>query len=375
MCPFINTVVDANLRIFFCLCLTTITGTAYYMAPELAIAALENYAKRGQKVGKGIGTEHKSAPRTGAILRASDVWSIGIIAYVMMTGQAPYRGKNNVQIFESIVRKKLIFPKNDARYHNKLELNAHFIDFMQKVLIKDPLKRYTIDECLDHPWVRGVDAKDYQLNSDVLKYLKQFRQQSKLKKEITHVLAQNMTDEVGKSVLRHFERIDSDNDGFLNEDELTILLLDMGYGKAQAREECKLIIKNADKNNDGMLSYDEFKEVWYRKVLKSNDAYIHKVFDVFDGNGDGYIDSQELNEILFAGDSGDGDDEDGKDNEELMDDDQLQRIKSLITEVDNDGDGKISFEEFKKAMKEDMDNNRFNARKMSYGGFVGSKYE
>ena len=61
-------------------------------------------------------------------------------------GQAPYRGRHNVQIFGLIVqKKKLIFPKNDARYHNKLELNAHFIDLMQKVLIKDQLKRYTID--------------------------------------------------------------------------------------------------------------------------------------------------------------------------------------------------------------------------------------
>ena len=359
--------------------LKTKTGTAYYMAPELAIAALENYKKNGKKLHEAIGRDFESCERTGAILRASDVWGIGVIAYVMMTGQAPFRGHDNVQIFDSIVRKKLLFPRNDARYHNKLNLNIHFIDFVKKVLVKDPMKRLSIEDCLQHPWVRGVDVKDYKLNSDVLKYLKQFKQQSKLKKEITRVLATNMTEEVGKSVLHHFNRIDGDNDGYLNNEELEILLLDQGYSKHEAANESKAIIEAADKDKDGKLSYDEFKEVWYRKVLKSNDAYIHKVFDVFDENGDGFIDSQELNSILFPKDEvefdGENEENDNEVKEEdIMDSDELKRMKSLIGEVDSNGDGKISFEEFKHAMKEDIENNRFNARTMSFGGFVGNKY-
>ena len=123
------------------------------MAPELAVAALENYSKSGRKIDPEIGSKYRSSPRTGKILRASDVWSIGVIAYVMMTGQAPFRGRDNVGIFTSIVKKKLLFPKNDARYHNKLELNMHFVDFIKKVLNKDPNQRLSIDDCLSHPWV------------------------------------------------------------------------------------------------------------------------------------------------------------------------------------------------------------------------------
>ena len=59
------------------------------------------------------------------------------------------------------------------------------------------------------------------------------------------------------------------------------------------------MIEHADKNADGVVDFDEFKQVWYRKVLSTNDQYIHRVFSVFDDNGDGHIDANELQQILF----------------------------------------------------------------------------
>ena len=77
------------------------------------------------------------------------------------------------------------------------------------------------------------------------------------------------------------------------------MLLDMGYTGHTAKAEALKMIEHADKNNDGMVDFDEFKQVWYRKVLSTNDQYIHRVFSVFDDNGDGHIDASELQQILF----------------------------------------------------------------------------
>eukprot|EP01083_Nonionella_stella_P039169 106541_1 len=350
-----------------------VVGTAYYLAPELAVAALDGYRKKGKRISPDIPPPQ---PRTGKILRAADVWGMGVIAYVMMTGRAPFRGRDNQAIFESSVLKPVTFPEKDARYRNKLQLSDHFKDFIQRTLIKDPSKRISIDEAIRHPWVQGVDASDYRLNRDVIECLRQFTYQSRLKKEITRVLAANMTQEPSKQVRKHFERLDADGDGFLDLDELTLLLLDMGYPKHNAKDEAGKIIQEADKNGDGVVDFEEFKQVWYRNVLTTNDQYIHRVFDVFDDNGDGAIDAAELKLVLFSEDNKENEDEESplKEEENKSTLNQLQdKIRNMISEVDENGDGKIDFEEFKKAMKEDQ--LQFGAKEdgENYGGLIGPK--
>merc|ERR1712228_752548 len=232
----------------------------------------------------------------------------------MMTGRAPFRGRNNIGIFESSILKPLVFPEKDARYHNKLQLSEHFKDFIRKSLVKDPEKRISIEDAIRHPWVQGVDASDFKLNKDVIHYLRQFKYQSKLKKEITRVLAKNMTNEPSLQVMRHFKRLDADGDGFLDVKELTFLLLDMGFTGHSAKDEAQKMIEHADKNGDGVVDFEEFKQVWYRKVLSTNDQYINRVFDVFDDNKDGHIDAAELALILFPGKNN----EDGGDEKEAL---------------------------------------------------------
>eukprot|EP00497_Spongosphaera_streptacantha_P002063 TRINITY_DN264_c0_g2_i2.p1 TRINITY_DN264_c0_g2~~TRINITY_DN264_c0_g2_i2.p1 ORF type:complete len:251 (-),score=80.70 TRINITY_DN264_c0_g2_i2:273-914(-) len=69
-----------------------LVGTPYYLAPESAAG-------------------HKYT-RTGTVLKASDVWSIGVIAYVLMTGRPPFNGRSNNQYFLSDnKRKKIKIPK------------------------------------------------------------------------------------------------------------------------------------------------------------------------------------------------------------------------------------------------------------------------
>ena len=202
-----------------------------------------------------------------------------------------------------------------------------------------------------------------------------------------------------KNIKAHFARLDNDGDGMLNQYEITILLLDMGYNKYEANKQAQAIIEAGDKDKNGYLDFQEFTESWYRKVLlKSNDAIIQSIFDIFDTNGDGYIDAQELNDVLFnKGDRQDGyevlkgsdadvnaTDDDQKelearyasDNEKEKETDELlKHSKTLISDVDADGDGRISFEEFKQAMKEDIEQNGFDLKSLSYGDMVGVKYD
>merc|ERR1719384_2534397 len=297
-----------------------LVGTVYYLAPELA-------------------AQSSRVSKTGKVLKCADIWSIGVIAYVMLTGRPPFKGRSNKDIFTRIIKDPLQFPGD-------VELSDGFKDFVRKALKKNPHQRLTIEDALRHPWVQGKAAAEIQLNRDVIRYLRQFNYQSKLKKAITRTLAKNMSQEPEKEVHRHFTRLDKDGNGYLAADELKLLLLDMGLAPVAAKQEAENMLKAADENNDGQVDFEEFKQVWHRKLLSQHDQYIHRVFAVFDDNGDGYIDAKELQGVL-------GDD--------------FEQIMAMISEVDENGDGKLSFDEFQKAMQENT-----NAKNLeAYAGLGG----
>jgi len=285
---------------------TDLVGTPYYLAPESAAG-------------------HKYT-RTGEVLMSSDIWSIGVIAYVLMTGRPPFNGHSNTEIFANIIKKPLKFPAN-------VKLSKPFIKYVKKMLKKSPKQRIKMAEALKDPWVTGEKASNTNvISSDVIKVLKQFNNQSKLKKAITRTLASHMGKEPMAKIKGHFKTLDADGNGQLDAVELSMLLMDMGISKGAAQKQAADMIKSSDVDNSGTIGFDEFAAIWQRKLLTVNDSYIHAVFTVLDENGDGEIDKDELMKVLNEKD--------------------VKTINDYISEVDANGDGKINFQEFATAMKE-----------------------
>jgi len=257
-------------------------------------------------------------------LKSSDVWSIGVIAYVLMTGRPPFNGHSNTEIFANIIKKALKFPKG-------VKLSKEFTDFAKKILRKSPKQRMSLEDSLEHPWIMGK-AKDTEISQDVIKVLRQFNQQSKLKKAITRTLAQHMGDKPQAKIKEHFNNLDQDNNGGLDAKELSLLLQDMGVTPDQALQEAKEIISTVDDDGSGEIEFEEFARIWQRKLLSVNESYIHAVFTVLDEDGNGLIDNEELGKVL--------------------EEEDMEKVKKLIEEVDTDGDGHINFDEFRRAMLE-----------------------
>merc|ERR1719251_331338 len=103
----------------------------------------------------------------------------------------------------------------------------------------------TLGDALKHPWVSGEEASDRELSSDVIKVLRQFNQQSKLKKAITKTLAAHMGKEPQAKIKEHFNRLDTNGDGALDANELKLLLQDMGITESQALQQAKEIISQS----------------------------------------------------------------------------------------------------------------------------------
>jgi len=110
-----------------------------------------------------------------------------------------------------------------------------------------------------------------------------------------------------------------------------------------------MIMKSADEDGSGEIEFEEFAQIWQRKLLTAHESYIHAVFNVLDADGDGRVDAEELAEVL-----------------NLQDKSDEKMIAELIQEVDADNDGVIDFEEFRSAM---LERNDFSGT----GAMVGHK--
>jgi len=284
-----------------------LVGTPYYLAPECA--------KRKYK-------------RTGRVLKSSDVWSIGIISYMMLTGRPPFDGKTNNEILRNVINQPVKFPGH-------VSVSKAYKEFCVLILKKSPEERIKLEASLALPWVQEKNASTSKVSKDVLRVLRQFNQQSKLKKAIVQLFADSMAESTEMQIREEFDRLDRNGDGALDTHELSLLLIDMGFTKSQAHVEAKKIIKKGDFDGSGKIEFVEFKEIWMRKMLTLSDQYIHAVFSILDEDGNGTIEAEELASVLHM--KGDRDEE---------------KIAQLIKEVDADGDGVISWSEFYNAMIE-----------------------
>lgn len=108
-----------------------LAGTPYYMSPESV----------------------RNLDRTEYELRATDVWSIGVITYVTMSRRPPFGGPTNKDIFTKILKYKLKWPKN-------CNWSPELRDFLKKMIEKDSMKRMTLDEAIQHPFILNTKLTD-----------------------------------------------------------------------------------------------------------------------------------------------------------------------------------------------------------------------
>ncbi|KAJ8927414.1 hypothetical protein NQ314_020083 [Rhamnusium bicolor] len=79
---------------------------------------------------------------------STDIWSIGVLAYVILSGFSPFGADDKQQTFLNISKCTLSFEPEHFE-----DVSSAAIDFIKSALIIDPRKRPTIHELLDHPWI------------------------------------------------------------------------------------------------------------------------------------------------------------------------------------------------------------------------------
>ncbi|TVU50255.1 hypothetical protein EJB05_01621 [Eragrostis curvula] len=274
---------------------TDVVGSAYYVAPEV--------------LKKNYGQE-------------ADVWSAGVIIYILLCGKPPFWAETKEGIFDQVLHGSLDFesdPWPGVSYNAK--------DLLRRVLVRDPKKRLTAHQVLRHPWLQVIaSAPDKPLDSAVLPRLKQFSEMNKLKKMALRVIAENLLDEEIAGLKELFKMMDTDNRGQINFEELKAGLRRVGANMKEP--EIHQLMQAADIDNSGTIDYGEFiaATLHLNKVERDNNLFA--AFQYFDKDGSGYITADKLQQACV---------------EFGIEDVQLE---DMIGEVDQDNDGRIDYNEF-----------------------------
>ncbi|KAL8503550.1 hypothetical protein ACS0TY_022330 [Phlomoides rotata] len=278
-----------------------LVGSAYYVAPEV--------------LRRNYGVE-------------ADIWSAGVILYILLSGVPPFWGENEQGIFDSILRGHLDFVSDPWP-----SISSSAKDLVKKMLQGDPKDRLTAVEVLNHPWMReDGNASDKPLDITVLTRMKQFRAMNKLKKVALKVIAENLSEEEIIGLKEMFKSMDTDNSGTITYEELKAGLPKLGTKLSES--EVRQLMEAADVDGNGTIDYIEFITATMHMNRMDREDHLYKAFEYFDKDKSGYITMEELEHALKEYNMGDS-----------------KTIKEIIAEVDTDNDGKINYDEFAAMMR------------------------
>jgi len=283
------------------------SGTAYYIAPEV----LHNH-----------------------YTEKCDLWSIGVITYMLLSGYPPFNGSNDAQILENVKQGQYSF--GDQAWN---EISPEAKQFISKLLEMDVELRYSAHQALHDPWIQKFTSDEQVDNTVALQTiarLQTFRAEKKLQEAtLFYMVKYFSTMEEKTELLKVFNAMDTDSDGQLSKEELL-----SGYKKIMSNGDAEAtvekIMQNIDYNHSGSIDYTEFVLATVNRERMLSEEQLKMAFMMLDKDNSGFIELEELKAIFSS-------------NAQKSIDSKVW--VDMIKECDQNSDGKISFDEFKDMMQ------------------------
>ncbi|KAE8682484.1 Calcium-dependent protein kinase 17 [Hibiscus syriacus] len=272
-----------------------IVGSAYYIAPEVL--------------------KRKYGPE-------ADIWSIGVMLYIFLSGVPPFWAESENGIFNSILRCHIDFTSDPWP-----AISPQAKELVKKMLNMDPKQRLTAVQVLSHPWIKeDGEAPDTPLDNTVISRLKQFKAMNNFKKVALRVIAGCLSEEEIMGLKEMFKGMDTDNNGTITLEELKQGLSKQGTKLTEY--EVQQLMEAADADGNGTIDYEEFITATVHMNRMDREDHLYHAFQHFDKDNSGYITTEELEQAL---------------REHGMHD---ANLKETLSEVDADNDGRINYDEF-----------------------------
>ncbi|XP_077978011.1 serine/threonine-protein kinase 17A-like [Glandiceps talaboti] len=127
---------------------------------KLVDFGLARLVNKNEEVREILGTLDYVAPEVLSyepISLSTDMWSLGVLTYVMLTGASPFLGEDKQETFLNISQGNLDFPEELWK-----DISPQAVDFIKRLLVLQPLKRASTKDCMEHPWLKIECCPDMQ---------------------------------------------------------------------------------------------------------------------------------------------------------------------------------------------------------------------
>ena len=287
----------------------------------------------GKKISKFIGTSYYIAPE---VLKENydekcDIWSCGVIFYILLCGYPPFNGNTNLDIYHNIRTKNPSFGGDEWE-----DISKDAIDLIKNMLNKNPNKRFSAEMCLNHKWFKLLEdseknkIKNYKnIQKNAITHMAQFVQENRFKKAVMQFISSQFDIQKEETDLKEiFKSLDTSGKGQLSRGVFTDKLIEL-YGENDGKDLADKIFSNLDLDGSGQISYDEFLSAMISSKKILTDERLEKAFKMFDKDNSGKLSVHEIISI-FGGDE--------------------ESWKKVIEQIDLNQDGEVDFNEFKTMM-------------------------
>lgn len=283
-----------------------------------------------KKLKEGVGSPYYIAPEVikGNYDYSCDIWSFGVVLYMLLKGRPPFFGKQYGKVMENILTRNIKFDEDE-------NLSVDASDLLFRIFIRNPKKRITIEEIEEHPFfkqnmdIKEITTKDIFL--EIWQNMKNFRYSNSLQMALYYYIANNIANRRKiRNMKDLFQKIDIDSKGKMTKDNLKQFCTQNNI--ALNSESIHIVFKNIDFKNEGYILYEEFLASGVNRLDLLSKDNIRNCFDNFDKDQEGVINFDEFRKIFSKIDS--------------------NIVDNLIYKVDVNEDGMIDFREFKACLRE-----------------------